>query len=138
MARYIRDFMTPKEECAIVGLDDTIADLKQELCKKRHRMAIVVRGKGKAEDVVGVVTVSDLEFVDDDDLVEEDHYNSPAYTILADKPISAARKELNRASQEAGRRVHQLVVVNERNQPLGILWDYVAILGCPDATEKKS
>ncbi len=138
MARSIEELMTPKEECAVVGLEDTIATLKQELCQKRHRMAIVVSGKGKNEKVVGVTTASDLEFVFDDELVGDDHYSSPAYVILVNKPFSEARKELNRASQEAGRRIHQLVVVNEKNEPLGILWDYVAILGCPDTPEKKS
>src|SRR5690349_5701560 len=127
MPHQVENLMTPKMKCAIVHKGDTIGVLKEQLCKKQHRMAIVVDDND--HKVVGVITVSNLEQVDDDELVDQ-YYSSPAYTIQPSQPIGMARREFTRISIQTGKRIHQLVVINENNEPVGILWDYVAILGC--------
>lgn len=114
--------MTPAELCVIVDLDDTIRNLKKKLRRLRHRSAIVLGARGT---VTGVITVRDLEFAEDDDLVS-DWYKAPPYTIMADEPISKARQKLNEHKN------HQLIVVDDRKKPVGILWDYDAILGCDE------
>mgnify|MGYP002713182936 CR=1 FL=1 len=121
----VENLMTPIENCIVVQLDDTIRTLKKGLRKNRQRTAIVISAR---KTVAGVITVKDLEFAQDDDSVS-DYYKAPAWTITADEPIGKARQRIN----ENGN--HQLIVVDDRKRPIGILWDYDATLGCDDNDE---
>lgn len=118
----VETLMTPVENCVVVELDSTIRTLKKGLQKNRQRTAIVIGARGT---VAGVITVKDLEFAHNDDLVS-DYYKSPAWTITPDEPIGKARQLINEKKN------HQLIVVDDRKKPVGILWDYNAILGCEE------
>lgn len=118
----VETLMTPIDNCVVVELDTTIRTLKKRLRKNRQRTAIVTGPRGT---VAGVITVKDLEFAHNDDYVS-DYYKAPPWTITADEPIGKARQLINEKKN------HQLIVVDDRKKPVGILWDYDAILGCDD------
>jgi len=118
--------MEPLDKVVTVKLTNTIRYLKDELRKNDQRAAIVVDSRSF---VTGVITVTDLLLAGDDNLVE-DWYHSPPYTITPDRPIEVARKILNDHGN------HQLIVVDARMKPLGILWDHRIILGCSEEEDE--
>jgi len=119
----VEHVMTPVQDCVVIELEDTIRMLKQKLRHNKQRAAIVINARGT---VAGVITVKDLQFAGDDNRIS-DWYKAPAYTIPSDEPIEKARHQLNVHGN------HQLIVVDDRKKPMGILWDTDAVLGCtPD------
>ncbi|MCC7206392.1 MAG: CBS domain-containing protein [Anaerolineae bacterium] len=115
--------MTIKAECVVLKKRDTIRTLKARLRQKQQRAAIVMSDDGRS--LAGIITATDLYYAADDDLIG-DYYHKELTTILRTDPVGKALQALN------SNHVHQLVVIDSEYMPLGILWDFMAVLGCPD------
>ncbi|NOG63348.1 MAG: CBS domain-containing protein [Chloroflexi bacterium] len=124
----MKDLMDGKSTVVIISLGDTIRNLKRRLRRNKQRAAIVINTQGIVE---GVITVKDLEFAKNDDFVDA-YYKSPPYTIAPNEPAGKAVGLMNKHGN------HQLIVVDDRDRPLGIIWDWQAILDCERDDERNS